>query len=66
MHKNHVTLNTSELTAKIGNNASDPPLNNQIINNDTKRSESLSKSSWAGLGPRAFNIKNKTFTPYLY
>ena len=31
MHKNYVTLNTSELTAKIGNNASDPPLHNQII-----------------------------------
>lgn len=63
MHKNYVTLNTSELTAKIGNNASDPPLHNQIINNETKGSESLSTSSWAGLGPRAFNIKNKTFTP---
>ena len=41
MHKNYVTLNTSELTAKIGNNSSDPALNNQIINNETKGSESL-------------------------
>lgn len=63
MHKNYVTLNTSELTAKIGNNSSDPALNNQIINNETKGSESLSTSSWRGVGPRAFNIKDKTFTP---